>query len=255
MGWRSEFDKAMKELADIKAQLETAQEKVERLEDPTVGLTALHGELVQSRLKILEKIEGGVTGLREENREIRRRQDRMISDLNDTRGELRQLLDLADVLRSSVPPRTPGESTPTPSGDTEQPPGPDTGDGLTSSAEVRPPASTDTEHQGGTMENTEHQPQPEDGAQEQDLVLKNAIEAAYQGTGTPAGQPPRGRTAGLRRSGRPAHRARCPAAENSRRGLRRTDRAPRYLGVARGPGRRPQPLPHPARRRGHQGRP
>jgi hypothetical protein len=40
------------------------------------------------------------------------------------------------------------------------------------------------------MENTEHQPQPEDGAQEQDPALKNAIEAAYQGTGTPAGQPP-----------------------------------------------------------------
>ncbi|MFJ4962721.1 hypothetical protein ACIP6P_09785, partial [Streptomyces sp. NPDC088729] len=40
-----------------------------------------------------------VTGLREENRELRRRQDRMISDLNDTRGELRQLLELADTLR------------------------------------------------------------------------------------------------------------------------------------------------------------
>lgn len=43
------------------------------------------------------------------------------------------------------------------------------------------------------MENTEHQPQPEGGAQEQDPALKNAIEAAYQGTGTSAGQPPRPR--------------------------------------------------------------
>lgn len=194
MGWKCSFDKAMQKLADIEGQLEAAQQKVERLDDPTVGLTALHGELVQSRLKILEKIEGGVTGLREENREIRRRQDRMISDLNDTRGELRQLLDLADVLRSSAPPRTPGESTPTPSGETEQPTGPETGYGLTDSAEAWPPASaetaTDTAHQGETMENTEHQPQAEDGAQEQDPALKKAIEAAYQGSATPADHSP-----------------------------------------------------------------
>ncbi|MET8566235.1 hypothetical protein ABZV75_38865 [Streptomyces flaveolus] len=62
-------------------------------------MTALHGDLSQSRLKILEQIQAGVTGPREENREVRRRQDRMISDLNNTRGELRQLLDLVDVLR------------------------------------------------------------------------------------------------------------------------------------------------------------
>ncbi|MFF9527192.1 hypothetical protein ACF1DV_35255 [Streptomyces achromogenes] len=180
----------MRKLAAIEGQLKATQQKVERLDDPTVGLTALHGELVQSRLKIVEKIEGGVTGLREENREIRRRQDRMISDLNDTRGELRQLLDLADVLQSAAPPRTPGESTPTPSGETEQPTGPETGYGLTDSVEARPPAAADTAHQGETMENTEHQPQPEDGAQEQDPALKKAIEAAYQGTATPAGHSP-----------------------------------------------------------------
>ncbi|MFF4829886.1 hypothetical protein [Streptomyces sp. NPDC001312] len=39
------------------------------------------------------------------------------------------------------------------------------------------------------MENTERQPQPEAGSQEQDLVLKNAIEAAYQGRGTSHAQP------------------------------------------------------------------
>ncbi|MEV5644075.1 hypothetical protein AB0L67_28600 [Streptomyces flaveolus] len=189
MGWKSEFDKAMKKLAEIEDRLTATQQKVERLDDPTVGLTALHGELVQSRLKILEKIEGGVTGLREENREIRRRQDRMISDLNDTRGELRQLLDLVDVLRSSAPSGTPGESTLAPSTESEQPPDPEDGHGLTASAEARPPASAVTEHQGIVMENTEHQQQPEDGAQEQDPVLKNAIEAAYQGTGTSADQP------------------------------------------------------------------
>ncbi|MET7296689.1 hypothetical protein ABZS79_32080 [Streptomyces griseoloalbus] len=176
----------MKKLAGIKDLLAAVQS---RLDDPTVGLTGLHGELVQSRLKVLEKIEGGVTGLREENREIRRRQDRMISDLNDTRGELRQLLGLVDVLRSSAPPRTPGESTPAPSGEAEQPPGPEAGYGLTASAEARTPASTDTDHQGEVMENTEHPPQPEDSAQEQDPALKNAIEAAYQGTGTSVDQP------------------------------------------------------------------
>ncbi|MCZ9341129.1 hypothetical protein NGM37_25535, partial [Streptomyces sp. TRM76130] len=119
----------MEKLAGIEDQLEAAQARLERLDDPTVGLTALHGELVHSRLKTLEKIEGGVTGLREENREIRRRQDRMISDLNDTRGDLRQLLDLVDVLRSFTSPRTLGESTQTPSGETEQQPGPATGHG------------------------------------------------------------------------------------------------------------------------------
>jgi hypothetical protein len=43
----------------------------------------------------------------------------MISDLNGTRGELRQLLALVDVLQSTTPPRTLGESTPAPSGETE----------------------------------------------------------------------------------------------------------------------------------------
>ncbi|MFE2943360.1 hypothetical protein ACFXKG_30550 [Streptomyces sp. NPDC059255] len=82
MKWRDAFDDVMKELEAIRHQLA-------RLDDPTVGLTALHGELAQGRLKILEVVQGGVTGLREENREVRRRQDRMISDLNETRGELR----------------------------------------------------------------------------------------------------------------------------------------------------------------------
>ncbi|CAK7286826.1 hypothetical protein [Streptomyces misionensis] len=70
----------MQKLTDIEGRLGSAQQKVDLLNDPTVGLTALHGELSQSHLKILEKIEGGVTGLREENREIRRRQNRKISD-------------------------------------------------------------------------------------------------------------------------------------------------------------------------------
>ncbi|WP_333744043.1 hypothetical protein [Streptomyces ardesiacus] len=185
MGWKDAFGDAMQELEAIRQQLA-------RLDDPTVGLTALHGDVTQSRLKILEQLQAGVTGLREENREVRRRQDRMISDLNETRGELRQLLDLVDVLRPFAPPEgegdTPGEGTQTHPEGTAQPPEPEAGYGSSAGAEGHPSVSTDTDSQGGTMENTGHRPQPESG-EDQDLALKSAIEAAYQGTGTSAGQP------------------------------------------------------------------
>ncbi|MCP8706302.1 hypothetical protein IGB19_00265 [Streptomyces sp. AC04842] len=178
----------MKELEAIRQQLA----RLDRLDDPTVGLTALHGDVTQSRLKILEQLQAGVTGLREENREVRRRQDRMISDLNETRGELRQLLDLVDVLRPFAPPEgtddTSGEGTQTHPEGTAQPPEPEGGYGSSAGAEGHPSVSTDTDSQGGTMENTGHRPQPESG-EDQDLALKSAIEAAYQGTGTSAGQP------------------------------------------------------------------
>ncbi|WP_235787216.1 hypothetical protein [Streptomyces mutabilis] len=95
----------MKKLAETEDRLTAAQQKVERLDDATVGLTAQHGELVQSRRKILEKIEGGVTGLREENREIRRRQDRMISDLS-----LRRLVQPGSQRSSSRPLRLPSST-------------------------------------------------------------------------------------------------------------------------------------------------
>ncbi|WP_422127570.1 hypothetical protein [Streptomyces misionensis] len=168
----------MRKLKTIEGQLA----RLDRLDDPTVGLTALHGELAQSRLKLLEKVEGGVTGLREENREIRRRQDRMISDLNETRGELRELLDTLPLL--AEPKRAagkPGEDAQPHLEETVQTPGPED--------EARPPVSSDTDSQGGTMENTECQPRQETESEGQDLALKNAIEAAYQGTGTLAGQP------------------------------------------------------------------
>ncbi|MGW4750565.1 hypothetical protein ACWEPR_38435, partial [Streptomyces sp. NPDC004290] len=178
----------MKELEAIRQQLA----RLDRLDDPTVGLTALHGDVTQSRLKILEQLQAGVTGLREENREVRRRQDRMISDLNETRGELRQLLDLVDVLRPFAPPEgtgdTSGEGTQTHPEGTAQPPEPEAGYGSSASTEGHPSVSTDTDSQGETMENTGHRPQPESG-EDQDLVLKRAIEAAYQGAGTSAGQP------------------------------------------------------------------
>ncbi|WP_457512185.1 hypothetical protein [Streptomyces sp. TE33382] len=161
-----------------------------RLDDPTVGLTALHGEVTQSRLKILETIQGGVTGLREENREVRRRQDRMISDLNETRGELRQLLDLADILRPLAelqrPADEPGDGTHPHAGSASPALEADPGNGPGAvSAAAQPPTSSDTDSQGGTMEDSDRQAQPEPEPEGQDDALKQAIEAAYQGNGTP----------------------------------------------------------------------
>ncbi|MFI9018712.1 hypothetical protein ACIGZI_32230 [Streptomyces griseus] len=183
MKWKDAFGSAMEELRAIRALLAP----VARLDDSTVGLTALHGELTQTRLKILEVVQGGVTGLREENREVRRRQDRMISDLSDTRGELRQLLELADILRPLAELRGPADE---PGGDARPYTGsaspaldPDPGPGPAVSAAAQPPTSTDTDSQGGTMEDSGRQAQPEHEGQ--DDALKKAIEAAYQGDTTP----------------------------------------------------------------------
>ncbi|WP_435240099.1 hypothetical protein [Streptomyces sp. YPW6] len=189
MKWKDAFDRAMEELKAIRALLAP----VGRLDDPTVGLTALHGELTQTRLKLLETIQGGITGLREENREVRRRQDRMISDLNETRGELRQLLELADTLRPlaelQAAAEEPGDVTgPYPL--TEPVPDPDPATGPTVPTAAQPPASPDTDSQGGTMEYNEHQAQPVPEHGDQDDVLKQRIEAAYRGNSAPAAPAP-----------------------------------------------------------------
>ncbi|MFJ8769872.1 hypothetical protein [Streptomyces clavifer] len=187
MKWKDAFGSAMEELQAIRALLAP----VGRLDDPTVGLTALHGDLTQTRLKILEVVQGGVTGLREENREVRRRQDRMISDLNETRGELRQLLELADTLRPLAelqrPADEPDTGAPTPVEPAAPEPSLEPGYEPAASA-TAPPASSDTDFQGGTMESHQQQPQPEPERQnrDQDDALKRAIQAAYQGNGTPA---------------------------------------------------------------------
>ncbi|MEU0360005.1 hypothetical protein [Streptomyces cyaneofuscatus] len=188
MKWKDAFDRAMEELKAIRALLAP----VGRLDDPTVGLTALHGELTQTRLKILETIQGGITGLREENREVRRRQDRMISDLNETRGELRQLLELADTLRPLAelqkPTEDPGNIT-GPYPPTEPVPDPDPTTGPTAPTATQPPASPDTESQGGTMDDNERQEQSEPERRGRDDVLKQRIEAAYQGNSAPTAPP------------------------------------------------------------------
>lgn len=186
MKWKDAFDAAMEELRAIRALLAP----VARLDDPTAGLTALHGEVTQSRLKVLEAIQGGVTGLREENRELRRRQDRMISDLSDTRGELRQLLELADILRPLAELQRPADETGADvpaSGEPAAPePSLEPGFGPAASA-TAPSISSDTDSQGGTMESNQQQPQPEPERRDrgQDDALKHAIQAAYQGNSTP----------------------------------------------------------------------
>ncbi|MFD4539505.1 hypothetical protein [Streptomyces bauhiniae] len=186
MKWKDAFGSAMEELAAIRDLLAP----VSRLDDPTVGLTALHGELTQTRLKILEVVQGGVTGLREENREVRRRQDRMISDLNETRGELRQLLELADTLRPLAelqrPAEEPGDVT-GPYPPAEPAPVPDSATRPTAPTTVQPPKSPDTDSRGRTMEDSERQAQPEQRGQ--DDVLKRKIEAAYQGDSTTTAPP------------------------------------------------------------------
>lgn len=193
MGWKQAFGEAMKKLKDI-------EEDLERLNGPTVGLTALHGEIVQSRLKTMELIQGGVTGLREENRELRRRQDRMISDVCDTRGELRDLLHIVDTLRPLVPAQGAGEKAD--DGAQAHPeetalpaePSVEADHDFTELAATHPTVSSDTDSQGGTMQNTESpqpQPQPQSGpgSQDQDLALKSAIEAALQSPGMTTAQP------------------------------------------------------------------
>ncbi|MEV7952129.1 hypothetical protein AB0O74_34835 [Streptomyces rubiginosohelvolus] len=75
----------------------------------------------------------------------------MISDLNETRGELRQLLELADTLRPLAelqkPAEEPGDVT-GPYPPTEPVPDPDPATGPTVPTAAQPPASPDTDSQG-----------------------------------------------------------------------------------------------------------
>ncbi|MFF8414499.1 hypothetical protein [Streptomyces omiyaensis] len=167
---RDAFEKATVELQAIQKQLDI-------LADPTIGLAALHGEIGQGRLKIQEAVLTGVTGLREENRELRRRQEKMIGDLSDTRTELRELMNtLRTLLASPVPGQQP-EPGP------EEPPQLPTDPQKPAEQAVEPSPPTATEPQGETMEHTV--PQPETDAADQELALKLAIEAAYRGTSVP----------------------------------------------------------------------
>ncbi|MGI5451492.1 hypothetical protein ACQEVM_38170 [Streptomyces sp. CA-243310] len=184
MGWKQAFDEALGELKGARKQLE-------RLDDPTVGLSALHGELAQARMKIQEVVQNGVTGLREENRELRRRQDKMIADLQESReevrGETQQLRDLADLLRDFATTSVPtAPQQPSSVHESDFTPGPDDMTEPTEGSAQQ--IVTSHADQGENVEHTEgREPrQATDSESVGEAGLKNAIEAAYRGTATSA---------------------------------------------------------------------
>ncbi|MFJ6784324.1 hypothetical protein [Streptomyces yangpuensis] len=183
MWWKQAFDEALGELKGARKQLE-------RLDDPTVGLPALHGELAQARMKIQEVVQNGVTGLREENRELRRRQDKMIADLQESREEAREeiqrLRELADLLRGFVPAAAPAAVPPQPAPAAGAKAGPGQDGTVETGGPSAPQAAPDHDDQGENMEHTAGQdPQKATGSEPvEETGLKNAIEAAYRGTAT-----------------------------------------------------------------------
>ncbi|MBC2907856.1 hypothetical protein [Streptomyces cupreus] len=81
MARRHDIERIFQELEEIRGVLN----------DPTTGLGAFHQDQDQLRRKVLENVQQGTAGLREENRELRRRQERMLSDLGDTRTAVEAL--------------------------------------------------------------------------------------------------------------------------------------------------------------------
>ncbi|WP_329391445.1 hypothetical protein OG625_40155 (plasmid) [Streptomyces sp. NBC_01351] len=174
-------------------ELREARKQLERLDDPTVGLPALHGELSQARMKIQEVVQNGVTGLREENRELRRRQDKMIADLQEsreeTREEIQQLRELADLLRgfAIAPAAAPQQADPPQTCAVET--------GQNGDEDITEPPMwqtvPDREDQGDNMEHNQGQdPQKATGSEGAEDGLKHAIETAYRGAGTGAAPAP-----------------------------------------------------------------
>lgn len=100
MAWKREFEG---ELKAIRKSLESpALEPLKRLDDPTVGLASLHGAVAQSRMKVLELVQGGVAELREQNGEIRRWQQGANADLRGLREEVKELAALLHLLRDLI---------------------------------------------------------------------------------------------------------------------------------------------------------
>ncbi|MEU6895547.1 hypothetical protein ABZ934_28005 [Streptomyces sp. NPDC046557] len=173
-------------------ELREARKQLERLDDPTVGLSALHGELSQARMKIQEVVQNGVTGLREENRELRRRQDKMIADLQESREEARQdiqqLRELGDLLRGFVRAAVPQQSQP----EAEADAWPTRDSEAESGGPSAPQTASDHDDQGENMEHTDGQ-EPRKATESEPVEeagLKNAIEAAYRNTAISPAPPP-----------------------------------------------------------------
>ncbi|SCK13217.1 hypothetical protein [Streptomyces sp. WMMB 322] len=81
MARRRDTEKIVNDLSEIRR----------KLDEPVSGLPALQKHQEELRRKVLETVSAGTTGLREENRELRRRQERMINDLADTRTAMEAL--------------------------------------------------------------------------------------------------------------------------------------------------------------------
>lgn len=78
---RRDIEKIISELGEIRLMLT----------DPNTGISALYQVQESRHSKVLEHITYSTTGVREENRELRRRQGRMIGDLGEVRSAVDDL--------------------------------------------------------------------------------------------------------------------------------------------------------------------
>jgi uncharacterized protein Yka (UPF0111/DUF47 family) len=105
--WRkSEMEKVLSQLSEIRRLLE----------EPSTELSALRSTVDQTREKVLETLTASTIGLREENLELRHRQDQMLSKLADTRSSLDALRLRAEentqtLLSRLTPPTSPDHQT------------------------------------------------------------------------------------------------------------------------------------------------
>ncbi len=218
MRWRHAFD-------DARRYLEATREQ---LDSPAVGLTRLEENVTRSRLEVLERIDQGIAGSREEYRTAGRRQDRVIGGLDEMRNELLRLREAVEALGTGAA----AEQGDAPvRGSTPEEPAPGAGSGEepghvpAGPTGAPPPAPSDTDSQGGTMQNGDQRPgngdrdhgrdrdrygdhgQGRDGDhdQGQDHGLREAIEAAYRGVDGPAAPDARRGSAGRDDDPRIAH--------------------------------------------------
>ncbi|MFF1651672.1 hypothetical protein [Streptomyces sp. NPDC058240] len=150
-----------------------------RLKPVTDGQEAIR----QHYLKILETVQAGTSGLREENRELRRRQERLISDVTEARQDVSTVrTELAQALLAAPSP-VPPENAAAPAAETRPLPGTD----APAESEEEPmnhsepgpvPHASDVRPAGAG---------PENGNGNGQEALKRAAAAAYRGA-APAAQ-------------------------------------------------------------------
>ncbi len=203
---KQEFADAVEELRESREKFEklgAAHERLERLDDPRVGLTALRGKITESRLEIEKFVQTCVAGLQEKNCEAGRRHEQALEELHTAREELRQL---ADALRAALPPEAgapAGDEDPAGDGGAEHP-AEARADDPAEPAEAEPapaqapapaPALAVEEHQhtepgpgrrGDSMEDSAQQPEAGDENRRKQQALKQAIEAAYRRAKAPS---------------------------------------------------------------------